>query len=160
MNRTLVGQAASAGHILVVALFAAGMISGAGSFGSAVAFYGAWTGTATSYSFFAPGVASEIRVRYTVLLADGSSQEGIVGTTNREMNLRLMTLFGIAPMPEAERVVSRSIAARLFGGYPSARAITIFFDVYDLPSLNQVKTGFRPTWKQIHSAEFLRYATE
>jgi hypothetical protein len=162
MTRTrLAACAVAAAHLVVVVVGACGQMQAlnAGRVGRAVQWYGVITGGDAGFSFFAPGVGSELRVRFT--LADDRGREwedDLAAGQNQEVRLRLGSMTGLFTAdPESEAFrqdLLASWAATMFGRHPDARRVLVRVEVYDVPSMAQYRAGGRPHWLPVYSATF------
>jgi len=111
-----------------------------------VAPYGAYTGAATGYGFFAPNVPRARRIRVRVLCGDQWTfvEAPLEGSESR---LRLMTITSLLMQKEMEESVAASWAAFAFGKFPCAQAALVEVDYYMIPTIQEYRQGSRPGWK-------------
>lgn len=115
------------------------------------------TGSQTNFSFFAPGVGSQLKVTFRVSLPEGTSEE-VLAVGSREANLRvgnmIDTFWGRNADEEVKRSVAASWAAKVFGDHPRAESVEVFVDAFELPSMREYQAGILPKWDRFYSATF------
>jgi len=118
------------------------------------------TGTGNCFGFFAPGVISQIKVGYEIRHHGKVVEQGIVGSENAEVSLRMHNLtqqFWTASLnPKVRRSMAASFAGKLFSQHPSADSVSISLKSFVLPSMAQYREGMRPSWEKNYSSEFTR----
>lgn len=151
----------AAAHLVVVALGAAGLLVGPGGTlaGHAVRWYGAMTGADAGYSYFAPGVGSELRLRF--VLADGRGREWedeLTAGQNQEVRLRIGSMTGLFPAARAAEAfrhdLAASWAAAMLGRHPDAVQVGVRIEGYEVPSMAEYRAGWRPRWVLLYAATF------
>jgi hypothetical protein len=151
---------ASAFHLTLVGLGAAhAWPKTDGWFGSLLHLYGSASGASGSYSFFAPGVGSQLRVQLSVVDAAGrTSEEELVTGVSREAELRIGNIVGGLWSDWVERDMQRAVAASLagtvFGRRPDADTVSVGFESFDLPTMEQYTEGQRGEWQSHYQAKF------
>ncbi len=159
MNVRLAFFAVAAGaHLLLVAASAAHVqVAPPGTAGLVLDGYGALSGSDNTYSFFAPGVAPQFRVTFTLTDADGHSWEETpdVGAT-REANLRFDSMTGMFTYPKLRKGVAASWSAALFGKHPKAEHVEIAVEAQDMPTMESYRDGYRPEWEPVYWVAFSR----
>jgi hypothetical protein len=152
----------AATHLGLVGVSAAGIRPGlSGAASEAVAFYGAVAGADNSFSFFAPGVPSELKMRFGVALADGSQRletlsSGVSAEDDRRINNTLTTSLSHAKGRAQQRVLLSSWAAKVFARYPGAERVVVHVDWFDLPTMPEYAAGRRGGWRPLFSVGFER----
>lgn len=151
---------ASALHLTLVGLGAAHAWPETGGwFGSLLHVYGSASGASSSYSFFAPGVGPQLRVQLDVADAAGrTSEEALVTGVSREAELRIGNIVGGLWSDWVERDMQRAVAASLagtvFGRRPYADTVSVRFESFDLPTMEQYLEGQRGEWQSHYQAKF------
>jgi hypothetical protein len=160
----------AAGHLLLVACGAVGLqlLPPASWAGRATGYYGAVSGAASSYGFFAPNVGPQIRATMTVQDAAGRSwRDTLTSGKTMESRLRVCAIPGRLDdlQPEKKMLVMRSLAAAMFGRHPDARQVTIRVELFgrrqagdeiDFPAMSEVAGGKTPEWIPLYEATFER----
>jgi hypothetical protein len=126
-----------------------------------VALYSRATGAGGSYGFFAPGIPKQVSVRFHIETIDNKSidttleDETTTEVTYRIGNMiRLFTKnFKNGPIM---RSLSASLAASVFEQYPTAKTVTLMTLVYDFPTMDDVRNGKKPEYKEIYKVQFAR----
>lgn len=151
----------AAGHLSLVAVGGAGWMRELGGrhAGRAVRWYGAMSGADAGYSYFAPHVGSELRIRFVLSDAHGRQWEDrLTADHNQEVRLRVGSMTGLFPAdPEAEvfrHDLAASWAATMFGRHPTAERVIVEVDVHDVPSMADYRAGYRPEWVTVYAATF------
>lgn len=161
MTRRAAAGCLAAAHLVFVAAGASGLFGRLGEAGAgpAVRWYGAMTGADAGYSYFAPHVGSELRVRFT--LSDGRGREwedDLTGRMNHEGRLRVGSMTGLfSPEPAREALrhdLAASWAATVFGRHPDARTVVVRVGVHEVPSMADFRAGRRPAWTDVFAATF------
>lgn len=154
---------ASALHLTFVGLGAAHAWPEAGGWtGSLLRLYGSASGASGSYSFFAPGVGSQLRLQLAVVDAAGrTSEEVLVTGVSREAELRVSNIVGGLWSDLVDRDMQRAVAASLagtvFGRRPDADTVSVAFESFDLPTMEQYKEGQRGEWQSHYQAKFKHF---
>lgn len=148
---------ASAVYACMVALSAAHVapVGPEGVVGTVYRLVGELTGAYNSFGYFAPSVASQVRVKLMNVSVDGSTNEKVLMTGNTEVDLRLHTMMGFFPVPEAQQLFARSWAATALAD-PEVKETTVSVQVFELPTMAQYRNGERPTWKEFFRASYGR----
>jgi hypothetical protein len=116
--------------------------------------YGAYTGAATGYGFFAPVVPDARRIRIRVL-SDGRWTPVDPPLHGPETAVRLATVADLTMFDEIAPGVAASFAAYAFAQVPSSRAALVEVDYYDVPTAGEYRQGVRPEWKLLRVFSFL-----
>lgn len=153
--------ALAAAHLAVVAAGAAGLLAELGDSAAAraVRWYAAVTGADAGFSYFAPRVGSEMRVRF--VLSDGQGrrwEDELAAGRNQEARLRVGSMTGLFPPdPEAEALrhdLTASWAAAMFARHPEAARVAVLVEVHEVPSMADYRAGHRPYWALVYAATF------
>lgn len=130
--------------------------------GKAFAVYGDLTGASAGYGFFSPGVESQLRAQFDVTKADKSTrtiqlEEGM----NSEAFIRTGDIiekyyqaFDEEDSDDMQRDLSASLAASVFGRFPTATDVRVRIDEFSTVSMNDYREGKRPEWKNLYTAHF------
>lgn len=118
------------------------------------------TGTGNCFGFFAPGVISQMKVGYEIQRDGKVVEEGIVGSENAEVSLRMHNLtqqfWTASQNPDVRRSLAASFAGKLFSLHPTAESVSISLKSYVLPSMAQYREGLRPSWEKNYLGNFVR----
>jgi hypothetical protein len=158
-TRAALLSAFAAVHLLLVVCGAAGLslLPDGTRAGKALRWYGAMSGSDNGYGFFAPGVASQLRARFT--LSDGAGRswgDTLEGEHNPEVTLRIGGIVGLFAEGSLGPGLAASWAAKLFGRHPDARRLVVRVEAYDLPPMAEYRKGDSPRWQPIYEATFCR----
>lgn len=125
--------------------------------GSLLGFYGNLSGADTSYGFFAPSVAPQLRATFTLTDAAGRQWTTThdLGKT-REANLRLSSTISLVTHDNLRDPILLSWAASMFGRYPTAQKVEVRIEVLELPRMDYYRAGWRPRWSPSYEATFER----
>ncbi len=128
------------------------------NFPAILGIYGYYTGSVSKLSFFAPGVGSQLRVRYSGLKANGQITEGPLLTGRGETDLRIEKITAAFwrnnPSDEFRRSLAASWAGKILAKNPAFAAVSISLDAYDLPTVASYQAGRRPKWIPYYYATF------
>jgi hypothetical protein len=137
-----------------------------GKLGDGLYYYGEAAGTNTQYAFFSPGISIQIRVRFTVKKANGSTESiDFMSGRNREADLRLGDIsdqfLTIASVQDPigrklQRSLAASLAASIFTRHPDARSIVVGIEEFMPKPLRAKEPYPQPQWQQVYSIEFSR----
>jgi hypothetical protein len=151
--------ALAAFHLVLVAGGAAHirLFSPRTAVGTTVTAYSALSGADNSFGFFAPGVAPQFQVHFTLTDDAGKTWEesGEQGTT-REANLRFDSTASMFAYKKLRGEVAKSWAAALFGRYPHVRQVEVLAEAEDMPTMEGYREGCRPEWDTVYTASFTR----
>jgi hypothetical protein len=146
-------------HLLLVFCGAAHirLISTRTPVGHAIEGCAALSGADNSFGFFAPAVAPQFSVQFTLTDDSGKTWEETAeqGTT-REANLRFDSMASMFTYKKLRGKVAASWAAALFGKYPHVRQIEILAEAEDMPTMEGYRDDFRPEWETVYTATFTR----
>ena len=136
-------------------------LSSPGIVGRSLRGYSAATGAASSFSFFAPSVGSQLRTTFELVDERGDRyEEPISENGNREIVLRLNKIISVfwdeVTDERMRRGLSASLAAKVLDDHPDAKSIALRLDAFALPTMAQYVTGERPRWDLFYRARFVR----
>ncbi|MFN4260707.1 MAG: hypothetical protein ACK4RK_15530 [Gemmataceae bacterium] len=125
--------------------------------GKFLAWYGSVSGAGSTFPFFAPKVAPQLKATFTLTDAEGQTwtEEAEQGD-NREANLRYLSTINLFSYPEVGEAVAASWAAHLLGNYSDAQTVQVQVDVLELPSMEHYRDGDRPRWRLLYQRSFTR----
>jgi hypothetical protein len=160
----LLGVAAA--HLILVAVGASAVrLGGLGSLGSALDAYGALSGASSRYGFFAPGVGSQLGVRFDVIDGEGVTTSASLETgASHEADIRVGNIvdqFGsLSDEDEDEaarlrRSLAASLAGKMFARYPEASAIVVRLETFTPVAMEAWRRGERPRWSPVYTAKFV-----
>ena len=117
-----------------------------------------YSGSDASFSFFAPGVSSQLRAHFVLLDADGKEwTDTLDGAMSREAQLRVSSGVSLTgEFPGLMKLFGPSWAATMFGRHPTAKRVVVALEVYDLPTMEQYQEGRRPRWEPVFVEVFDR----
>lgn len=129
-----------------------------GAFTSTLLTYGNLSGTFRDYSFFAPNVASAIKVGFLVEDAEGSDPKLVTfDADSREIVFRYSCIMKAGMQDVRVRdLFAQSWAALVLSSEPTAKRVTVMAHRMILPSMDAYRRGQRPVWKPIYAGEFVR----
>ena len=144
-------------HLALVAAGAAHLTSRVhGRVGRELRFYDALSGAGDSYSFFAPAVGPQLRVRFTGERFDETLEAG----KSREVGFRLGNVAGTAYIAseraDLRRAFLGALAASCFGAHPDANDVRVSIEEWEMPTMAAYRDGARPRWRSLHEATFVR----
>ena len=158
----------SAVHLAIVVWGATGYLprQREGPWGSSLHSYAMMSGADAQYGFYAPNVGTYWRTRFDLRDEPGRTWSDSFDTArSREARLRLEGadlpfMNGDAEKsPELRHHVEKSMAAAMFNRHPSAVSVTVFVEVFDVPSMADCRAGKRPRWNLIYEANVQRNAS-
>lgn len=165
-NRRRIWQLLGAGHLVVVVCGAAYLLPDRDSGLAAQLFrwYASMSGAESSYGFFAPAVGAKHSARFFLSDAQGATwQDTLLHTASTEARLRLSGIVEqpfmsgqTAEFPEWRKRLVTSWAATMFSRHPSAVALSVKVEYYDIPPITEYRAGSRPNWEKVYEAEFRR----
>ena len=132
-----------------------------GSSGSSLRSYDALTGAGDSYSFFAPAVGPQLRVRFTLFNSQGMrTEETLEEGKSREVGFRMgniaSTVYMVAPRTDLLRAFLGALAADRLGAHPEANRVEVTVEDWVVPSMSEYRNGSRPQWHALREATFER----
>jgi hypothetical protein len=132
--------------------------------GTALRCYGGLSGADSGYGFFAPGVAGERRLVCKLTDAEGHSWEDALdmSSAGHEVNLRVLPLLLMfsADQSALGNAMAASMAAEMFGRYPTATQVVVRIEVNVCPSMPEYQAGQRQQWVVGYEATFKREESE
>jgi hypothetical protein len=151
-------------HCLIVIQGASGLrVKQWGPLGELITYYGALTGAERGFGFFAPKVSTEARIRF--LIDNGQEQQESLlfeEISSSEVNLRINNIASQVWQAldsddvKMRRSLSASLAGWVFGRKPNAGRVTIIFEAYHIPTMQEARQGNQKSWKQVYSTTLER----
>jgi hypothetical protein len=122
-----------------------------------IAAYGALSGSDNTFGFFAPHVAPEFHLQFTITSADGRVWEEPANRgVTREASLRFDSMTSLFAFDDLQPRIAASWAAALFGRYPDATRVEMLVEAEDMPTMESFRDGNRPEWDTIYTGDFSR----
>jgi hypothetical protein len=154
-------------HLVLVAC-GAGHLSywNMGLVGSWMESYGEFTGSARSYTFFAPNVADSVRAEFDLYDANDNflMTDSLRAGTNREADLRVINIIEYLQNDLADnqyrRLLALSWMGKMFARHPSAVSAFLRVETFDVPSMKEFREGIRYDWEPIYQANFMRKGSD
>ena len=149
-------------HIALVVAGAAHLTSSVhGPVGRGLRLYNALSGAGDSYSFFAPTVGPQLRVRFILSSPQGERSEETLETgKSREVGFRLGNLAGTiyiaAKRTDLRRAFLGALAASSFGAHPEASHVQVNIEEWVMPTMADYRAVVRPRWRVLNDATFVR----
>ena len=151
--------ALAACHLILVAASAAHfpLYSHRTAVGHAIDGVKAFSGADNTFAFFAPGVAPEFSVQFTLTDDTGKTwQETAEQGATREANLRFDSMASMFTYHGLRRHIAASWAAALFGRYPHVRQVEILAEAQDMPTMEAFRDDYRPEWETVYYTDLSR----
>jgi hypothetical protein len=147
---------AAAAHLGLVGAGALQVLPrGQGWAARAVSEYAALSGAEGFYTFFAPGVDTQLRPMFDVTASSGEViTDTLKGTVNSEVDLRVANLIGLSWSEDFRRALMASWAGAMFARHPGAARVEARVEFYELPSMEEYRAGQRPAWRLFQRATF------
>jgi hypothetical protein len=128
---------------------------GGGWVSRAIAEYEVLSGTEGFYTFFAPGVDTQLRPIFEVTDGSGAvSTDVLQRAANTEVDLRIANMIGLSWYDDFRRTLEASWADVMFRRHPGAEQVVVRLDLCDLPSMREYREGRRPAWRVFDRATF------
>lgn len=154
---------AAGAHLLLAGTGACGLHFRRGGLGRALTYYATLSGADRQWGFFSNDARTETRIRFAIEDAKGNRtihrlDEG----ANREEALRfddvMARLWAIhtAADDKMNRTMMASLAGKMFAHYPDARSVTLLYEAYPLPGMNESLHGARPAWVTVDEVKYVR----
>jgi hypothetical protein len=141
----------AAAHLILVICGAAGFLSEERALG----WYGEVSGAGNEYGFFAPGVGASYQATFTMTDEDGRTwTDDLDRGDTHEVMLRYNN--GFSALDGLGSDLAASWAATMFGRHPQAQQVTVQFQEYDPPSMEEYRAGNRAEWKTFYQGTFVR----
>jgi hypothetical protein len=125
----------------------------------AIAEYGALSGAENFYTFFAPGVDTELRPIFEVKQKSGSViTDVLTKPESSEVDLRVGNLISIYWWEDEalRRALVASWAGAMFTRHAGAQRVDVRVEVCDIPSMVEYREGERPAWNLLDRITFSR----
>jgi hypothetical protein len=120
-----------------------------------LAAYTEYTGAGNDYTFFAPAVGSQVRVRLLRTDVAGGRQEIRLTTSNQEVNFRInCMLLSSLKFADMRDPVARSWASLVLAADVEAAKVEVVAESYGIPSMAAYRAGARGTWREVYWSEF------
>ena len=158
--------ALAAMHCLIVILGSTGVrLESTGAIGELVTYYGALTGAERGFGFFAPEVTTEARAVFELVDAKGTTtirrlEDGV--TSESALRMYSVTSQFWQALDSGDTAIRHSMAAslagKMFARYPEAVQVSVKFDVYVIPTMEEFRDGVRPGWKRLYQVKLNREA--
>jgi hypothetical protein len=123
---------------------------------SPLRWYGELTGAYTSYNFFAPAVASEVRATFVFTDQSGIVWKEEFKTGNWEVDQKIMTMLYFFPASESCDLIARSWAAQALSRHIGASQVEVIVDILQIPTLEEAQLGNALSWKPFYRGRFAR----
>ena len=138
-------------HFGLVAMGAVEMrLPGSGWATQAMEGYRALSGTNVYYSFFAPGVDTQVRPVFEVTDRSGVMTTDMLSrAVNSEVDIRIgnMTSFLKYEDEDFQRAILASWAGVMFARHPDAEQVVVRIEAFELPSMEESREGRKPGWE-------------
>lgn len=154
-------------HLGMVAIGASTLsLGGTGLLGSALDEYGALSGASSRYGFFAPGVTSQLGVRFDVIDGAGvTTSASLENGASREADIRVGNIidqFGRLGDDDEEsarlrRSLAASLAGKMFARRPEAIAVVVRLETFTPVAMEAWRRGERPQWSPLYTAKFVHH---
>jgi hypothetical protein len=129
--------------------------------------YGKASGADSNYGFFAPNIGAKVRGVFDIIDAAGNKtlDVSLQSGQGREAEIR----FGgaieeftseEADSPQFRQNLAASLAASVFGKYPTAQQVVLHLQEYAPTSMPEYRAGKRSQWTEIYRATFARASAE
>jgi hypothetical protein len=117
----------------------------------------AWSGSDSSYGFFAPEVGGVIRARFTLIDGAGMRQAAELDLgSNIEARQRVNNVVSLAEEPDLRREVAASLASYMLGRYPEAQQVIVHIETYEPPTMDEYRAGARLEWQLLYEVTISR----
>jgi len=132
-----------------------------GPLGRALAGYSALSGADSAYGFFAPECNDQLEANFELIDRSGSrTTTSLVTGANREAELFInnITLAFESDDPELRRRLAASLAGKILARHPEAVEVALQVDRIESVSMEDFRSGSRPTRTPVYEARFKREA--
>ena len=155
-KRHALATAVATCHLLLVACSAARVIPAPTNIvEKSLRCYGEYSGAANGYGYFAPGVASQWGVTFSLYDKENNKwTDGPWSGDNNEVKLRIGTILSMFASDESREHLAASWAGMMFARHPKAKVVIVKSQVYILPSMAEYQSGERPHWEAVHVEAF------
>jgi hypothetical protein len=118
--------------------------------------YGSFTGAANGYSFFAPGVASQMIVNIQWLDGNGNSHKETHDGRGPETELRLTAMALALAQSNSNELLGRAFAAKVLSANPKVTSVTVSVALYVIPTMAEFRRGLMPREQVLYRGVFVR----
>jgi hypothetical protein len=127
------------------------------SIGKGLEAYNNWTGSGSSYGFFAPAVPNQILASITFTDASGNITEvQHIGSTRDGFDLRFSSMMFVLGKAGTHDLHARVLAAYALGRRPDAKQVTVVLSYYEVPSMEEYRHGIPPKVVDFYAVTFAR----
>lgn len=120
--------------------------------------YGFFSGASAGYSFFAPEIGSELKLKFELM--DSNETDQLEAGSNREAELKIVTLAYLLSDaiedPKKRQKIAASFAGKILARHPNAKTVRVVIESYELPSMQDYREGKREDWKFFYQATFAK----
>ena len=133
-----------------------------GSPGLWIQHYGVFSGTSSTFAFFAPDVGTSMRAQFDLYDERGQflSTDSLQKGPTREADLRITNIveFIVNDLEDEQsrHLLSASWAGKIFARHPEAAFAVLRVQSYDIPTMNRYRNGVRYHWQTLYRAKFAR----
>jgi hypothetical protein len=122
-----------------------------------IALYGTFSGVHTHFDFFAPTVATQARVRFSAVSADGASRELTLGTPSAEANNRIAMMLTYFAYPDVRQEMLQALGRYMLRMNAQAVSVEARVELLDIPALEVAARQLaRPRWVELDRATVRR----
>jgi hypothetical protein len=146
-------------HLGLVAVGALKVHFGDGWGSRTIAVYAALSGAENFYTFFTPGVGTQIRPIFEVKERSGDVITDVLKKPeSSEVDLRVGDLYGVFWWEDEElhHTLLASWAGTMFTRHPGAEEVVVCVEACDVPSMEEYRDGDRPAWHLVERTAFSR----
>ena len=108
--------------------------------------YGDYTGARTHFDFFAPEVSSQARARFRVSRADGTLEDRVLDTGEREADQRIAAMMTYLNDRTLRGYVMHAWCVYLLTRDPNAATVEAHLEILEVPAIEQARAGAKPRW--------------
>ena len=124
-------------------------LPGSGRVTRAIDEYRALSGANVYYSFFVPGVDTQVRPVFEVTDRSGRMTTDMLSrSVDSEVDLRIGNLVSLLDHEEEDfqRALLASWAGVMLARHPGAERVVVRIEAFHLPSMEEYREGRRPEW--------------
>ena len=138
-------------HLGLVAMGAVKMhLPGSGLVTWAIEGYRTLAGANVYYTFFVPGVNTQIRPMFELTDMSGvMTTDTLSRAVNSEVDMRIGNLASLLRYEDEDfqRALLASWAGVMFARHPGAERVVVRIETFELPSMEEHREGRRPGWR-------------